>query len=211
VGVPSIGEPEHAFVERHRVEHEVARRAESTERSVLTPVRLESECAELRLNVLVGRLCAHGDDHVDVVGRAWADRGGIRDEQLRHLSADRRAPRKTSLIDFLLKGVPYAFPAELGPETRGVPTAHAAPPLDADFSSSDALVWPFVDGKRRGASVEPLFEGAPMLAQSNQALYELLALVDALRVGQARERELATKLLRERLLDSINSSSSADR
>jgi hypothetical protein len=129
----------------------------------------------------------------------------------RLLSADRRAPRKASLIDFLLKGVPYAFPAELGPETRGVPTAHAAPPLDADFSSSDALVWPFVDGKRRGASVEPLFEGAPMLAQSNQALYELLALVDALRVGQARERELATKLLRERLLDSINSSSSADR
>jgi hypothetical protein len=117
----------------------------------------------------------------------------------RLLSTDHRVPRRTALVDFLLKGVPYAFPAELGAETRGVPTAHAAPPLDADFSSSDAVVWPSANGDRRGAAVEPLYEGAPMLVRRNPALYELLTLVDAIRVGRARERELATKVLRERL------------
>jgi DNA-binding Lrp family transcriptional regulator len=117
----------------------------------------------------------------------------------RLLSADGRVPRKDALLDFLMKGVPYAFPAELGADTRGVPTAHAAPPLDANFSASDAVVWPFEKGERRGAAVEPLYEGAPLLPQRNRALYELLALVDAIRVGRARERELATKLLRERL------------
>ena len=33
----------------------------------------------------------------------------------------------------------------------------------------------------------------------NQGLYELLALVDAIRDGRARERELAVKLFSERL------------
>ena len=33
----------------------------------------------------------------------------------------------------------------------------------------------------------------------DRKLYELLALFDALRIGQARERELAKKILEERL------------
>jgi hypothetical protein len=117
----------------------------------------------------------------------------------RLVSPSRRVPRKEALLDFLLKGVPYAFPAELGTETRGVPTAHAAPPLDSQFSASDAVVWPSENGDRRGAAVEPLYEGAPSLTRRNPELYELLALVDAIRVGRARERQLATMILRERL------------
>jgi hypothetical protein len=125
----------------------------------------------------------------------------------RLLSVDRRIPRRTSLLDFLLKGVPYAFAAELGAESRGVPTAHAAPPLYAHFSTSDAVVWPFAEGKVRGPAVEPLYEEAPSLPSRNPDLYELLALVDALRIGRARERELATTILRERLgrVDAISS------
>lgn len=117
----------------------------------------------------------------------------------RLLRPDRRVPRTEALLDFLTKGVPHAFPAELGPEARGVPTAHAAPPLVSDFSGSDPVVWPFARGEDRGAAVEPLYEGAPTIAKSNPSLYELLALVDALRIGGARERQLATALLRERL------------
>jgi hypothetical protein len=42
-------------------------------------------------------------------------------------------------------------------------------------------------------------ENLPLAAKSDPALYELLALFDALRMGQARERELASRLLEERL------------
>jgi hypothetical protein len=44
----------------------------------------------------------------------------------------------------------------------------------------------------------PLYENAPLAAQEHKTLYELLALFDALRIGQARERELAFSLISER-------------
>jgi hypothetical protein len=39
-----------------------------------------------------------------------------------------------------------------------------------------------------------------LAAVQDPALYELLALFDALRIGQAREREMTRKLLEERLI-----------
>jgi hypothetical protein len=37
--------------------------------------------------------------------------------------------------------------------------------------------------------------------QNDEKLHELLALVDAIRVGRAREREIAIKELKQRILD----------
>jgi len=51
-------------------------------------------------------------------------------------------------------------------------------------------------GTVRGASVEPLYEAAPATAIRNPPLYELLALVDAVRLGRAR----AKQLLRARIM-----------
>ncbi|MEG7523780.1 MAG: hypothetical protein M3H12_11860 [Chromatiales bacterium] len=45
----------------------------------------------------------------------------------------------------------------------------------------------------------PLYKSAPGAAKRDPALYELLVLVDAIRGGRARERELAIKELRARL------------
>jgi DNA-binding Lrp family transcriptional regulator len=110
-----------------------------------------------------------------------------------------RQPNRTALLEFLTSGVPYAFAAEPGPIVRGVPTAHSAPPLAAEVLDSDPVVWPSVEGQVRGASVEPLYPGAPATAQRNPDLYELLVLVDALRIGRARERQRAKAILHERL------------
>ena len=46
----------------------------------------------------------------------------------------------------------------------------------------------------------PLYPTVIQVIQSDASMYELLALVDAVRVGRARERNLAMELLRERLL-----------
>jgi len=45
----------------------------------------------------------------------------------------------------------------------------------------------------------PLYEKLPLAAMEDPLLYELLALFDALRIGQARERELAGQHLEERM------------
>jgi hypothetical protein len=60
-------------------------------------------------------------------------------------------------------------------------------------------VWPHADGLVRGSALLPLYPKLPLAAAKDPALYELLALFDALRIGQAREREIARKLLEERL------------
>ncbi len=51
----------------------------------------------------------------------------------------------------------------------------------------------------RGYEYSPLYRSVPKAVSRDNALYELLALVDAIRDGRARERELAVKLLTERL------------
>ena len=106
----------------------------------------------------------------------------------------REVVRRT-LLQFLRQGVPHAFPGMLGPETRGVPTAGSGPGFENHFAQGHPVVWPSASGKVRGAALVPLFPGAPALHRRNPPLYEALALIDALRVGQARERRYAAKRL----------------
>ena len=102
---------------------------------------------------------------------------------------------------FLINGAAYAYPPVRGEATIGFPTSHAVPPLRERIRQSADLspVWPHPEGTARGQALLPLYEKLPLAAVDDPKLYELLALVDALRIGQARERELAKNLLEERL------------
>jgi hypothetical protein len=108
---------------------------------------------------------------------------------------------RTALLEFLLHGIRYAFPAETGALTRGVPTSYAAAPLNKSIagSSDPPPVWPFAGGSVRGYSFAPLHKNVPAAALEDNRLYELLALVDALRDGRARERALAARELTKRI------------
>jgi hypothetical protein len=109
--------------------------------------------------------------------------------------------RLEALRNFLVHGVPHAFPANLEEITRGMPTAWAAPAMSGMISSSDQLppVWPDPEGRVQGTSVQPLYPSVPGAARRDPELYDLLALVDALRIGRARERALAEKEINQRL------------
>jgi hypothetical protein len=106
---------------------------------------------------------------------------------------------KPQLREFVLHGAKYAFPAIRGTLTRGVPTAYAAPPLNSTIApSSDPVpVWPYTHGTIRGVSLAPLYPSVADAATRDKKLYEVLSLFDALRAGQARERDAARKLLEE--------------
>lgn len=106
-----------------------------------------------------------------------------------------------NLKEFLIHGVKYAFPVERGGTTRGVPTAEAAPPLNQQLQQDWPLppVWPYAHGSIRGIAFSPLYENVPQAALQDPKLYELLALVDAIRDGRAREREIAIRELTARI------------
>jgi len=113
----------------------------------------------------------------------------------------RKTPNKKALEEFIVHGVKYAYPPELGGLTRGIPTSYAAPPLNRIISqpSEDPPVWPFAEGDVMGFAFSPLFRSVPKAVSIDSKLYELLALVDAIRGGRARERDIAVREIRNRL------------
>jgi len=110
-------------------------------------------------------------------------------------------PHIRNLEEFIVHGLRYVFVAEIGRLSRGIPTSYAAPPLNKHFAESaePPPVWPDAEGSVRGVAFSPLYKLAPQAARTDPALYELLALVDAIRGGRARERTLAIKELGKRL------------
>jgi len=116
------------------------------------------------------------------------------------MDIDARKTRKKALLELLIHGAKYVYYVRPGETTRGIPTAHAAPPLDQLLGQTgDVYVWPYVEGSTRGQAITPLYKDAPVVAKRDARLYELLALVDALRVGRARERTIAADELEKRL------------
>lgn len=133
----------------------------------------------------------------DAIGASLgaAHKGVRRLEEAGLVIPDAREVDRRSLLEFLVYGIRYAFYAVLGPEGRGVPTAHSAPPLADEIVAESAYVWPSVTGSIRGTTITPLYPGAPQTARTAPEVYCALALIDALRVGRARERKLAAQHL----------------
>ncbi len=106
---------------------------------------------------------------------------------------------RQSFMGLLQFGVPYIFPQQPGAQVRGIPTAHSAEPLASLISSSENYVWPHAKGHMRGQSILPFYPSVIHAVEVDQQLYEYLALVDAIRVGRARERNLALELLNNKI------------
>jgi hypothetical protein len=110
-------------------------------------------------------------------------------------------PDPEALEELLLHGVKYVFTPVHGGLTRGIPTSYAAPPLNRVLARSDEPppVWPDDQGDVRGYDFSPLYKSVPFAARRDEKLYELLALVDAIRDGAVGSGELVVRELRVRL------------
>lgn len=115
------------------------------------------------------------------------------------LSSDKKTVMKNTFLEFIEHGLKYVFPVQPGPIARGLPTAHSAPPLRNIIASSSDYVWPFAAGNFRGQAIEPLYPAAPLACYRDERLHELLALVDAVRVGKSRETAVALKEIKARI------------
>ena len=106
---------------------------------------------------------------------------------------------RQALFDFLQYGLAVVFPVKPGAVVRGIPTAHSAIPLKEKIISSEDYVWPFANGNVRGHGITPLFATVPLAVMEDEQLHALLALADALRVGRAREKNIAVQELKNRI------------
>ncbi|MCQ3031015.1 hypothetical protein NLO88_10130 [Pseudomonas syringae] len=113
-------------------------------------------------------------------------------------------PRVNSkaLLSFIEHGLRYVFPVKPAEIVRGIPTSFSAPVLqDKLMSGGDLIhVWPDAFGNRKGQSITPLFKTVPGAVKKDSRLYEYLALIDAIRLGSAREANLANEILRSKVL-----------
>jgi len=109
-------------------------------------------------------------------------------------------PNIRNLEEFIITGLRYVFYPVRGEMVRGMPTAHAADPLLELFVADQEPppVWPDPVGTVRGMAFSPLYKSAPSAAKIDSGLYEMLALVDAIRGGRARERNIAVDLIKKR-------------
>ncbi|MFG6431888.1 hypothetical protein [Roseateles sp. LYH14W] len=110
---------------------------------------------------------------------------------------------RTALTELLVHGIRYIFPAVFGPIARGIPTSIFTPPLAQFFDhgrESLPVIWPHSAGEIRGMALCPLYPSVPLASLRDPRLHQMLALVDALRAGAARERELAEAHLPKYLL-----------
>ncbi|WOD44194.1 hypothetical protein [Hwangdonia lutea] len=108
------------------------------------------------------------------------------------IASDKKRVMRQALVEFITSGLKYVYPQQPSGLVRGIPTAHSAPPLSEIIQSEEIYVWPYAEGNVRGFSIEPLHPNVPKAALKDHVLHELLALVDAIRLGNVREQKFAT-------------------
>lgn len=98
----------------------------------------------------------------------------------------------------------YFIPVEVGVYTRGIATRYASPIMSKDIlQGNDPIpVWPYAEGDRRGLALEPLYRSVPasVAKYPDQLFYEMLVLIDSIRSGRARERNIAIKFLKQMIV-----------
>lgn len=129
------------------------------------------------------------------------------------LARDRRNRKKILVVrrrlhDLCAVVLPMLCRPVRGAVVRGVPTSVRAPCLAGRFPTTappvtppTVMVWPHDSGEVvLGESLLPVYPTVPRAVRSDARLYELLALVDVVRVGSPSERRVAVEYLKETIV-----------
>jgi hypothetical protein len=110
--------------------------------------------------------------------------------------------------EFFIHALKYIFPAKLGEIARGVPTSYSGPSLKEQIvAGNDPIpVWPYGEGEERGVALKPLYSSVPesVIKHPDSVFYDILTLIDAIRSGRAREKQIAIQKLSEILKSKLN-------
>lgn len=106
------------------------------------------------------------------------------------------------VLQFILHGVPVTFFAKRGGITRGLPTGVHMPtwleqikPQERDM----VTVWPHPEGTSRGESIEPLYPTVPEVSKKDTGFYEIVSLIEVMRIGHPIEKKAAASILENKI------------
>lgn len=117
------------------------------------------------------------------------------------INHERRKVFRNAFFEFLQFGMPYVFPQAPGAMTKGMATAHGHKYFKSSIVSNEIYVWPDANGIDYGQAIEPLYGNQVKAAKDDSELYEILAMLDVIRVGKNREKKVAINYLRKLLLN----------
>jgi hypothetical protein len=135
-------------------------------------------------------------DHT-VVRRALnnAESAGLYRAETRHVNLP-------GFEDLAAHAARFVAPAPLGALSAGVPAAWGAEPISRlvrQAADEPLPVWPSARGRVRGQAIAPLHPSAVEAAARNPRVSALLSILDSLRAGDVRVREVAAAELRREL------------
>lgn len=122
----------------------------------------------------------------------------------RLLSEDKKTVYRQSFMEFIQYAIQYIFPAMPGAMSNGVLTGHSHPVMAKQFHPELKYVWPDATAPDRGLSIEPLYKTVVQSARQDPALYNMLAMIDVLRVGRVREKKVALEKLNKYILHGVS-------
>ncbi len=112
-------------------------------------------------------------------------------ERLRHSRLVREGYINRASLAALLPVLPVLVPARPAgdKQVRGIATGHSAPAFGSLFRGGAGFVWATGDGPDLGLPISPLHPRIPatVLERGETAQYAVLAMLDAVRGGRARE------------------------
>lgn len=101
-----------------------------------------------------------------------------------------------ALLEWLCYGVRYAYPQESTGYGRGMATSWNCSVLDSEVvAPNPPLVWSVSGGDIDGALISPIHISVPYAASSDEQLYRVMSLLEAIRGGKPRELVIARKML----------------
>ena len=121
-----------------------------------------------------------------------------RSKHARLLDFSKRKVNSAAFLEFLEYGIRYVYPAIAKGRQRGFLTAFSASPLNKKIKSQTSIVWACENGTALGESIEPLYPAVVQATQKDKALYEIMSLIEAIRIGRVREICLARNELKTR-------------
>ena len=97
----------------------------------------------------------------------------------------------------IIKVLKYFFPSVRGSNVKGIPTSYSSPFLYESIKTikNIPLVWPDPMGFTFGESIEPIYKTVPFAVKLDPLLYEIMCLIDSIRLDIPRETNYAYKRL----------------
>ena len=121
-----------------------------------------------------------------------------RSKYARLLNFSKLKVNAAAFLEFLEHGIRYVYPAVTNGRQKGFLTAFSAEPLNKKIANRTAIVWASENGTAFGESIKPLYPAVVRAIQKDKTLYELLSLIETIRIGRVREIALAKNELKIR-------------